>query len=46
MDNGTSVRPAGSPLPLALGFIGAVPLTLLQRTIRLRRKARRSRSRP
>jgi signal peptidase I len=43
MDNGTPLRPASSPLPLALGFIGAVPLTLLQRTIRLRRKARRSR---
>ncbi len=43
MDNGTPVRPVGSPLPLALGFIGAVPLTLLQRTIRLRRKNRRSR---
>jgi len=43
MDNGTPLRPASSPLPLALGFIGAVPLTWLQRTIRLRRKARRSR---
>lgn len=43
MDNGTPVRAAGSPLPLALGFIGAVPLALLQRTIRLRRKTRRSR---
>jgi len=42
MDNGTPVRPVGSALPLALGFIGAVPLTWLQRTIRLRRKKRRS----
>jgi signal peptidase I len=43
MDNGTPVRPAGSPLPLALGFTGAIPLTWLQRTIRLRRKTRRAR---
>jgi signal peptidase I len=43
MDDGTPVRPVGSTLPLALGFIGAVPLTWLERTIRLRRKARRSR---
>ncbi len=43
MDNGTPVRPVGSTLPLALGFSGAVPLTWLQRTIRLRRKTRRSR---
>jgi len=40
MDSGTPVRPVGSTLPLALGFIGAVPLTWLQRTIRLRRKKR------
>ena len=31
LDNGTPVRPASSPLPLALGFAGAVPLTWLQR---------------
>jgi len=43
MDNGTPIRQAGSALPLALGFAGAVPLTWLQRTIRLRRKNRRSR---
>jgi signal peptidase I len=43
MDNGTPIHPVGSTLPLALGFIGAVPLTWLQRTIRLRRKSRRSR---
>jgi len=41
--NGTPVRPASSPLPLALGFAGAVPLTWLQRRVRLRRKDRRSR---
>jgi signal peptidase I len=43
LDNGTPVRPATSPLPLALGFAGAVPLTWLQRRVRLRRKDRRSR---
>ena len=43
MDNGTPARPARSALPLALGFIGAVPLTWLQRTLRLRRKNRRAR---
>jgi signal peptidase I len=43
MDNGTPVRQAGSALPLALGFAGAVPLTWLQRRLRLRRKDRRSR---
>jgi hypothetical protein len=42
MDNGTPLQPVGSALPLALGFIGAVPLTWLQRTIRLRRKTRRN----
>ena len=42
LDNGTPVRPATSPLPLALGFIGAVPITWLQRRIRLRRRNRRS----
>ncbi len=41
MDNGTPVRPAGSPLPLALGFAGAVPLTWLQRAARRRLIARR-----
>jgi signal peptidase I len=38
LDNGTPVRQAASPLPLALGFIGAVPLTWLQRKVRIRRK--------
>jgi len=41
--NGTPVRPASSPLPLALGFIGAVPLTWLQRRARARRRDRRNR---
>jgi signal peptidase I len=41
MNNGTPVRPAPSPLPLALGFAGAVPLTWLQRTARRRLSARR-----
>ena len=44
MDNGTPLRPAGSALPLALGFAGAVPLTWLQRRARRglsRRRARR-----
>jgi signal peptidase I len=38
LDNGTPVRQAASPLPLALGFIGAVPLTWLQRKVRTRRR--------
>src|SRR5271165_2651195 len=41
MDNGTPVRQAGSVLPLALGFAGAVPLTWLQRRTRRRLFARR-----
>jgi len=40
LDNGTPVRPAGSPLPLALGFVGAVPVTWLQRRLRTRRRSR------
>jgi signal peptidase I len=43
MDNGTPVQAAGSALPLGLGFLGAVPVTLLQRTARRRLKSRRSR---
>ena len=43
MDNGTPIQSAGSALPLGLGFLGAVPLTLLQRTARRRVKSRRSR---
>ena len=41
LDDGTPVRPASSPLPLALGFAGAVPLTWLQRRVRLRRRNRK-----
>jgi signal peptidase I len=40
LDNGTPVTPAASPLPLALGFIGAVPITWLQRKARRRLKSR------
>jgi signal peptidase I len=40
LDNGTPIRPATSSLPLALGFIGAVPITWLQRRLRLRRNRR------
>jgi signal peptidase I len=43
MAGGTPVRPATSPLPLALGFAGAVPLTWLQRSARRRLSARRGR---
>jgi signal peptidase I len=46
MDNGTPIQSAGSALPLGLGFAGAVPLTLLQRTARRRLKSRRSRRNP
>jgi signal peptidase I len=45
MDNGTPVQAAGSALPLTLGFAGAVPLTLLQRTARRRLKSRRDKRR-
>ncbi len=45
MDNGTPVQAAGSALPLTLGFAGAIPLTLLQRTARRRLKSRRDRRR-
>jgi signal peptidase I len=43
MDNGTPVQAAGSALPFTLGLVGAIPLTLLQRTARRRLKSRRSR---
>jgi signal peptidase I len=43
MDNGTPIQESGSALPLTVGFIGAIPLTLLQRTARRRLKSRRSR---
>jgi signal peptidase I len=42
LDNGTPIRPAASPIPLALGFIGAVPLTWLHRKARRRLRNRRS----
>ena len=41
MDNGTPIQAAGSALPLTLGFAGAIPLTLLQRTARRRLTSRR-----
>ena len=43
MDNGTPIQSAGSALPLGVGFAGAIPLTLLQRTARRRLKSRRAR---
>jgi signal peptidase I len=45
LDNGTPVRPATSPLPLALGFVGAVPITWLQRRARRRLRDRRGKGR-
>ena len=44
LDNGTPVRSATSPLPLALGFVGAVPITWLQRRVCLRRRSRHPQS--
>ncbi len=39
-----NLRPSGSPGPLALGFAGAVPVTLLQRKLRMAaRRPRRAR---
>ena len=38
LDEGTPLRSAGSPLPLALGFVVAVPITWLQRKVRTRRR--------
>jgi signal peptidase I len=43
MDNGTPIRQETSPLPLALGFAGAIPVTWLQRKARSRLRTRRSR---
>lgn len=43
MDNGTPLRAAGTALPLGLGFAGAIPLTLLQRSVRRRLSRRRAR---
>jgi len=45
MDNGTPIQAAGSALPLTLGFVGAIPLTLLQRTARRRLKSRHDKRR-
>jgi signal peptidase I len=45
LDNGTPIRQTASPLPLALGFVGAVPITWLQRKARTRRRARRAKAR-
>jgi len=36
LDRGVAVRQAATPLPLALGFAGAVPLAWLQRRVRRR----------
>ena len=41
IDNGTPVRQTTSPIPLALGFAAAVPLTWLQRKARRRLRKRR-----
>ena len=38
---GARLEPAGPALPLSLGFAGALPLTWLQRTVRLRAGRRR-----
>ena len=42
---GAPVRPSSPAAPLALGFAGAVPLTLLQRKLRIIARRRRSSSR-
>ena len=36
------LQPAGPTVPLALGFVGAIPMTWLQRSIRMRARRRRS----
>jgi signal peptidase I len=41
LDKGIPVRQAASPLPLALGFAGAVPVTWLRRRLRTRRRNQR-----
>lgn len=38
MANDTPIQQAASPVPLALGFLGAVPVTWLQRRLRTRRR--------
>lgn len=42
MANGTPVQQAASPIPLAMGLIGAVPVTWLQRKARRRLRSRRA----
>ncbi len=44
LDNGTPIRPTTSPIPLALGFIGAVPITFLHRKARRRRRSKKPKS--
>ena len=44
MANGTPIQQTASPVPLALGFAGAVPITWLQRRARRRLRSRRARS--
>ncbi|HET9081775.1 MAG TPA: signal peptidase I [Trebonia sp.] len=41
--NGTPLQQTATPVPLVLGFIGAVPLTWLQRKLRTRRRRPRRR---
>jgi signal peptidase I len=43
---GARLEPAGPALPLSLGFAGAVPVTWLQRKVRLRAGQRRGRETP
>jgi signal peptidase I len=43
MDNGTPLQSSTSPLPLALGFAGALPLTWLQSKARRKLRAKRTR---
>jgi signal peptidase I len=45
LDRGVTVRQAATPLPLALGLAGALPLTWLQRRLRRRVAGRLSRRR-
>lgn len=45
LDNGTPLRAASSALPLALGFVGAVPVTWLERRTRRRLRSRRRKAR-
>lgn len=40
--NGTPLQQSSTPIPLALGFAGALPITLLQRRLRTRRRKHRA----